>query len=305
MSLRCSKTARLLFVWGLIGCQSEPTLYYFRELKIGPDGHFIRVERLPSQPATGSYYSIFRGSFIDMVSHYASVKDQPGRVVLLMTSDQDRRLLETTRIEQIATGPYGTLSLEKDCFYKRPPSGYRSSLLVRAYLNDAQLPAQTRLTELPPSGPGLTEVSLLRIMQSSSSYLIAAATYEASGRLGNIAQSTVRPGGELISGVTSYNRLSALQAKTQELGLLPEFHAADYMRTHRILLPPTPKPETDTMIVFRYGFDKFLQIDTISDGRQISSTYLEPYVSPEDAVLNDRCDSDLRNQVASGEGTTD
>ncbi len=294
----------MLLVCGLISCQSEPTLYYFRGLKIGSGGRFIRLQRLPGQPATGSYYSIMRGASIDMVSHYASIEDQPPRVVLLLSSDQNRSLLETVRIEQIATGPYGTLSLEKDCFYKRPQSGYRSSLLVRAYLNDAQLPVQAHLAGLPANHPPLTEVSLVRIMQSSSSYLVAAATYEASGRLGSVMQSTVRPGGELISGSSSYNRNFSLQAKINDLGLLTQFSAADYLRTHRVRLPPSSDPKAETMIVLRYGFDQFLQLDTIRYGRPISSSYLEPYLSPEDAGLNDKCDADLRNQIAAGEGTT-
>ena len=68
-------------------------MYYFRELKISSEGDFIREQRLTSQPATGSYYSFFRGAFIDMVNHYASVNNQPGRIVLLLTSDENRKLL--------------------------------------------------------------------------------------------------------------------------------------------------------------------------------------------------------------------
>jgi hypothetical protein len=58
------------------------------------------------------------------------------------------------------------------------------------------------------------------------------------------------------------------------------------------------------MVVLRYGFDDLLQVDTLRDGKPISSSYLMPQITVEDLSLNQKCNSGLQSQLASGQRTT-
>jgi hypothetical protein len=271
--------AVLVPLCGLASCQSEPLDYYFRELRFDADGHFIRLQRLPAKPATGPYYDFTSGANIDMVDHLADVAGQPSRLVLELSTDQDRKLLETTRFEPIASGPFGRMFLTKKCFYKRPPSGYLSGLGVDNYLDRSDYYSSPVLLPALPTGHSrITEVTLIRIYQVSSGYLMAAATYEVTGELGSVSESRVKPGGGYISGETHYNGLPRtqvafhLQQQAEALGLPPELTAADYLKQHRVTLSAATNPEVRSMVVLRYGFDDLLQVDTLRDGKPISSS---------------------------------
>jgi hypothetical protein len=311
LRVKILRMAVLVPLCGLASCQSEPLDYYFRELRFDAEGHFIRLQRLPAKPATGPYYLFSSGVYIDIVMHFANVADQPSRLVLHLSTDQDRKLFETTRFEPIASGPFGRIFLTKKCFYKRPPSGYLNALGVDNNLdrsNDYSSPVL--LPALPAGHPRITEVTLIRIYQLSPGYLMAAATYEATGELGSVSKSRVKPGGGYISGETDNSGLPGmqvalhLQQQAGALGLPQELAAADYLKLHRVTLSAAANPEVQSMVVLRYGFDDLLQVDTLRDNKPISSSYLMPQITPEDLSLNQRCNSALEHQLASGQRTT-
>jgi hypothetical protein len=166
------------------------------------------------------------------------------------------------------------------------------------------------LPALPTGHPRITEVTLIRIYQVSSGYLMASATYEATGELGSVSESRVKPGGGYISGETSYRGLPGTQIALRRqqqagaLGLPRELAAADYLKQHRVTLSAATTPDVRSMVVLRYGFDDLLQVDTLRDSKPISSSYLIPQIAPEDLGLNQRCNSDLESQLASGQSTT-
>ncbi len=259
----------------------------------------MRLQRLSDPPPSSSYYSYFHGAYIDMVSHFVSVDGKSPQMVLNLSTDADRKLLETLRIEPISKGPYGTLSLQKECFYK---TGYRSQISIRSSLSDTHLPTPMSLGVLPDRHAPVTEVSLIRIRRSASNYLIAAATYEASGRPGSVWQIEVKPGGEQLS-ATGYSSNFSLRNKLAELGLLQQFSLLSYEKADSLILPESVQPELQTVVVLRYGFDTILQVDTIREGKRTSSMYLKPYVDSQDALLNERCDSSLEDQLALSEST--
>jgi len=282
--------------------------YYVQEINVDAKEHLIPIgSKSLYPPAVDSYYWFFHAATgltsVDHLAKQARSAD-PRRLLYLETDHQDA-LERTVKTDEVATGAFGALVVERTCFYNRPPGTYTSSvkILVQSLNPEMLREIPTAIPEKPVNVPPLTSISLVRFFRANSQLTFASGNYEANGRIGSIqtgkiVNGEIQPGSSIGPALaTDFHEIG------QTFGLPPQVEIENYLKSKRISLPRAFDPQEGTIIILGYGFGKLVRQDSLTDGVVISSRYMSPIVTKEESVLGPICDEHLRQQQSMGRST--
>ncbi len=292
----------------------RPTNYFVREMKIDTEQHLIPVgPKSLRHPATGSYYMFFHtATGLTLVNHL-TWQDRSADVRRLLYLEADRDVLErTVKDDQIVTGPFGAIIVEKECRYNRPVATYWSSIqvLLQSAHPDIGREIPDPVPAVPANVPPLTSISIVRIFRAGPQFVFGSGNYETNGTLGSIQSGRIRNGDvQYPAPITMAPRPQddLMRPRFNEIrqasGLPPRVEIEKYLRLKRLPLLTTSNPEGRTIVVLVYGFGQLVRQDSLDEGVVTSSRYLRPVVTEEEGIIGPECDARFRQQESTGRPT--
>jgi hypothetical protein len=277
-----------------------PSNYFVRELKIDTEQHLIPVgPKLLNRPVSDSYFMFFHtATRLTIVNHFAKQAGSADvRELLYLEADHDR-LERTVKTDQIATGSFGALVVEKTCFYNRPVENYSSSIkvLIQSATPEIGREIPDSLSGAPKDIPPLTSISIVRFFRADPELLFGSGNYEVNGAIGSIHQGKII-NGDLQPGSSIIVPLAPdFNAAQKSSGLPPRVEIENYLRLKRMPLPNMSHSQGPTIVILVYGFGKVLRQDSLEGGAVTSSRYLRPVATKEEEILGVECDARIRQQ---------
>ena len=287
-----------------LGC--GPTNYFVRGIKIDAEQHLIPVgSKSLRHPDTGSYYMFFRAQ-VTTVDHLAWQDGTADVRRLLYLEVYPDVLHRTVKDDEIVTGPFGAIVVEKQCFYNHPVATHWSSIqvLLQSAHPDIGREIPDPVPTVPANVPPLTSISIVRIFRAGSQLVFGSGNYEANGTLGSIQS------GKIMNGDVQYPapitmapgpQNDLMRPRFDEIrqasGLPPRVEVESYVRLKRLPLPSNSNPpEERTLAILVYGFGQLVRQDSLDNGVVTSSRYLRPIVTEEEGILGPECDARFREQ---------
>lgn len=288
-------------------CACAQTNYFVPGLSIDAEQHLNPIgPKSLTRPAADSYYMFFHtATKLTTVNHLARQSGSADvRRLLYLEADHDV-LERTVKTDEIVTGPFGAVTVEKTCFYNRPISQYVSSVkvLLQSAVPEIGREIPDRVTKAPVEVPQLTSAAIVRIFGSGPELAFGSGNYEANGTIGTIDSGRIL-NGVIQGGASIVSARAPWSDKIRKAsGLAVQFEIEKYLRSKRISLLTAAGPNERTFVVLVYGFGKLIRQDSLEDGRVVSSRYLKPVVTQEEDILTHQCDQQLRQQQSSGKPT--
>lgn len=286
----------------LVVCTScDPTNYFVKRIQIDSQLHIIPVgHRVVLTPDRGPFYLFFRmGTGSTTVSHWDELPGEgtaPKHLFYLETN-RDDVLDRTVKTDEILSGPFGSVDIEKTCFFNRPVDSSYSSVIVRAGTaaghNIYEIPYQ--LPDVPKQLPPLTSINIVRIFNHDTGYTIASANYEVDGELGSLNLSEP-VAGRATPEISTTVHLAANDPVLLKYGIPMRIDLQGFLRSRRIPLPEVARPQVLVVVNLVYGFDQLIRQDTIQNHTVTSTRYLRPFITEEEGILNPKCDAHLQQQ---------
>lgn len=285
----------------------EPLDYFVTELRVDGSQHLVPIgSRSLVEPVEGTFYSVAHtGTGLTIVSH---MEKKPGATqaerLLYLETNTNQVLDRIVKEDEILTGPFGTVYVEKTCFFNRPVASNFGHVTVMAGSSKdpsrREIPVQ--FSESPKDIPPLTSLSLVRIFQNDAGYLLASANYESSGELGslNIAETKdgyVTPG---RASTVFFFRVDLNKPVAEKYGIPLRIDVQEYLHLRRLSLPNVALHQEIVVVNQHFGFDKLIRQDQLENSAVVSSRYLRPFVTKEEETLDSECDSRFRQQQVMG-----
>jgi hypothetical protein len=286
-------------------CSQEPLGYFVNELHVDATQHLVpNGSRSLVEPVEGTYYSVAHtGTGFTIVNHIEKKAGAAQAERLLYLETNTNQVLDrTVKDDEILTGAFGTVYVQKTCFFNRPVESNYSSVMVMVGSNNdlgrPEIPLQ--LSDAPESLPPLTSLSLVRIFQHDSEYAVVSANYESSGELGSLNIGRTKAG-EVIPGSASTSfHIDSKNPLLATYGIPLRIDVQEYLRSHRLPIHDVALHQEMVLVNRHYGFDKLIRRDQLKDGARVSSQYLRPSVTEEEKILDSECDSRFRQQQSMG-----
>lgn len=304
---RLFSLAPLALVLASTVLSQEPLGYFVKELHVDSSQHLVPDgSRSLLEPVEGNYYSVAHtGTGFTIVDHLQKKAGaaQAERLLHLETNT-DQVLDRTVKEDEILTGPFGTVYIEKTCFFNRPIASNWSHVTVMAGaskdLSRPEIPVE--FSESPKDMPPLTSLSLVRVFQSDAGYILASANYESSGELGSLNIAETKDG-YVVPGSAStvfFFRVDLNKPVTEKYGIPLRIEVQQYLHLRRLSLPNVALHQKIVVVNQHFGFDKLIRQDQLENSAVVSSRYLRPFVTKEEETLDSECDSRFREQQARG-----
>ena len=292
----------LMFPASLLCASCGPNNYYVSRVEIDDALHVLPVgQREVSKPAHGPNYFFFHGAQLIMIDHWGEGASESKRLLYLEETYPEETLERTAKTDEILSGAFGAVFVEKTCFFNRPVQAYYSSVAVRVGSRSDQkideIPEQ--LPNAPAIVPPLTSFSLVRIFGNSIAYTVISANYEADGKLGSLNMGLTNAG-ELSPGSHTTFQFDGRNADLLKYGIPRRLDRGGITAGRRLKLPPTTQPEVLTVINLHYGFNELLEQEIVRNGLLSSPRFLKPYTTDEERILAPKCDARLGQQLSMG-----
>ncbi|HWY67798.1 MAG TPA: hypothetical protein VNX88_03985 [Terriglobales bacterium] len=296
----------LIWLAALTSCQTRTGAHFFPGMQFDRDGRLIPVgsESL-FEPVSGSYYLFFYGANLTSVDHMErNHGDSDAHRSLYLETKRDGRLDRTVKSDLLLTGDFGTVYVEKTCFYNRPVESNYSSVAIAFFSNgyDSGLETPAVLADAPRALPPVSSISLIRLIRNKADYVLVAADYESTGELRGLHLAKAN-GGKIStngSSVGSGFRHTALD----EYGIPFTLKVDADISSHPLRLPMPRVSEESTWFIQFFDFGKLIQQQKLRAGVPVSSRWLRPSVTKEEQIIGPECDSRLRQQKSMGLPTT-
>ncbi len=277
----------------------QATTENFRTIKIDPKTLVLKLEEpLPLVPSPNhDFYQLFRGNTISVVH----LGPRDSRVSYnAFEIDNQGSLLRRTKFQVLSEGPYGTVFAESTYFYGEQYNHQPTDFHVDLYFTDGSHEPAQEVRNFRAPGT-LSAISMVRVFKAAPGYLVACATYDATGRLSVNSINGSKGGGWVHS-----NEVHALypdldvgtiyedRPKVRRYFGLPErFPVSDYLETpHNVALPTTLRSFSD-VVNMHYQRNRFVRQDVFSTGGLPKSHFLKYTMTPEDQQL-DAIDSTIK-----------
>jgi hypothetical protein len=291
-----------------------PMNFSVSQIQISHEGQVSPVgPRSLLQPTSGSYsyYYFFHAAALISVNHMENHPGDSGpHQLLYLETHPDGLLDRTVKSDILLFGDFGTVYVNRTCFYNRSVQDSYSSVSLRFSSNGypSAYESPTVLARASVVVPPLTSIGLIRILRDEAGYVLAAADYEATGILRNI-QVLKAKGGEvsasteevLISpGADGKYSLSAKDPRLVRYGIPFRFAIDNFRSSRHFQLSPAPSPEESTWVILFYDFGKTIQQQQLRAGVPISSRWLQPSVTEEERQIGPECDARFKQQRSMG-----
>jgi len=297
----------LAMIW--LSCRG-PTIQYSTRLELSRDLHLGPSHPLFAEPTTGSFYSFFRtAAGFTIVNHLRKnhAAEASTRLFYLETN-KDQVLDRTVKDFQLLRGRFGTVYVERTCFFNRPPESNWNYVSVHSYFNNSSTEIPSELSRPPENLPPLTSLSLVRILRTSPEYLIVAANYESNGELGSLHIDGAKDGDWLHSNFVPAAKDSFAQRIPKDrssdaltkYGIPTRIDIVQYIGSHRIPLPSISSSQEMIVLNRHYAYNQLIQQDELKNGILVSSRFLQPSLTDEENVLNPECESRFQKQRTLG-----
>lgn len=301
-------TALIVIASSCAGCGPR-TNFFVHGMKIDAKQNLIPVgSRMWQHPDTGSYYMFFyTATHLTIVNDFAPQEGTPDVRQLLYLEASHDVLERTVKDDQVITGPFGAIVVEKDCRYNHPVATYWSSIqvLLQSSHPDIGREIPDAVPAVPADLPPLTSISIVRIFRGGPQFIFGSGNYEADGTLSSIQHGKIMNGDLQSVAITMagphYNLSpQGFNEIRQTAGLPPRVEVENYLRLKRLPLPVISDPEERTLVVLVYGFGQLVRQDSLVNGVVTSSGYLRPVVTEEERTLGPECDARFREQQSAG-----
>jgi len=276
-------------------------------MKIDSGQHLIPVgPKSLTHPDADSYYMFFHtATKLTIVDHLATQQRNTDVRRLLYLEEAQDRLERTVKSDEIATGSFGAVIVEKTCFYNRFIENYPSSIkvLIQSLHPEIGREIPDAVLETPKNVPPLTSISIVRFFRADPQLIFGSANYEADGKIGSlhsgkIVNGDLQPGSSIMSSLApNFNDVQ------RDFGLPSQVDVGSYLRLSRMPLPAASNPQERSIVILVYGFGKLIRQDSLEDGVVSSSRYVRPVVTAEEQTLGQECDDHLREQQSMGRST--
>jgi hypothetical protein len=286
-----------------IGRSQEPLGYFVKELRVDGSQHLVPgSSRSLVEPVEGTFYSVSHtGTGLTIVSH---MKKKPGATqverLLYLETNTNQVLDRMVKEDEILNGPFGTVYVEKTCFFNRPVASNFSHVTVMVGSNkDLSRPElPTQLLAATKDMPPLTSLSLVRVFQNDAGYIVVSANYESSGGLGSLNIGETKDGYLIPGSASTSFGVDSRNPLVEKYGVPLRIDVQKYLNSRRLSLPSVALPQEITVVNQHFGFDKLIRQDQLGDSAVVSSRYLQPLVTNEEETLTSVCDSRFRQQQA-------
>jgi hypothetical protein len=276
---------------------------FFLEVQIDDHRRLTPQSPVLTEPTKGSYYTEFMGASVYSMDHLKRTGATTRRRMLVLDAETDWSLTQTEKEDELLRGDFGVVTLQKQCFFRGPSSGYPNEIAVIPYYIDPQLSeVPDEIPAIPDPKTSPTSAALVRIFRSSSGHIIATGNYEANGELGSYATGKGEDGdtGPVMIAAGEWSRSPAGKADIKAYGLMTSVNLNEYLNSRKLSLPKVDLPEQTTVVVLVYGDGEFLRVDELKDGSVTSTRFLKPSSTPEEQVLKPTCEAGFEHQRIAG-----
>jgi hypothetical protein len=271
--------------------QSRPLMDNFITLKIDPETLIGKLDDpLPLWPAPEQEH--YQRSWISGCSSIGHLGAKDSVSYGALDFDRDGKLLFRTKYQVLAQGPYGTIFAKSVYYFGGQYKGQVPDFHVESYVKEGVHEFLQPVQDRQDLG-ALSAVSVVRVFKVTPGYLIACATYSASGKLLILDVNGSNEGRELdfdeirarypaVDNGTHY----ALFAKVREFFGLPEiFPIADYLVHPQSIGNNTGLEVFSEMVNLHYLRNRYVREDVFYPSRpRTSQVYAYP-ITPEDRQL--------------------
>lgn len=296
----------LALILASTAASQEPLGYFVTELRIDNLQHLVPSgSRSQVEPVEGAYYSVHHtGTGFTSVAH---IEKKPGAAqaerLFYLETNTDQILDRTVKEDEILKGPFGTVYVEKTCFFNRPVASNWSHVTVMTGsskdLSTPEIPAE--FSESPKDLPPLTSFSVVRVFREHAGYVLAAANYESSGELGSLNIAETKDG-YVIPGHAStvfFFQGDWNKPVAEKYGVPLRINVQEYLHSRQLFLPNVALEQEFVVVNQHFGFDKLIRQEHLDDkGTVVSSRYLRPFVTEEENSVESECSSRFRQQQA-------
>lgn len=238
----------------------------------------------------------------------------PPYVAFFMSGNlQNDKLDETTKRTELVHAEFGSISLQKTCFFNRSFQSNRNTLAIGRYDVQAE-PA--KMIEKPPltreEKPSF--FALLRVYRDGPGAVVLTGNYEADGRLGSLHVDHTRGGARLFypEDGTPWvaNDYSGIPAKLNPVGIGGPLTLASVSANPYVRLPPAPLPVLQQALFTVYGEGDLVREDLLAQGADgallpTETRYLQPSSVEEQRQTDPACNAQLAKQRATQKGTVE
>jgi hypothetical protein len=288
----------------LSGCgPSGPRNGFYQRIRIGPDGKIApEGERTLYEPAVLNFFDYFSGSYVLSIEHRVRpVQGAPAqKAFYLEAKETNARLDRTVKTSELLHGEFGSISLEKTCFYNRSFDVNLDTVAIGLHDGRSE-PA--KLVNPPTAQKIPTSFALLRVFRDGDGAAVVSGGYEANGTLRSLHVNHTRSGARLFyqeDGIFMYPLSSQMASAPNPIGvglpLVLESGSKGFMR-----LPVTSFPVTAEALFTVYADGLLVREDVLAEGRNGLSAlketrYLQPSVVDEQRQLDPACNAQLAKQ---------
>lgn len=272
----------------------HPEAYYYHTLNINTETLTAEfADPIPGrEPPREDYYTSFRSGYVLSMYHYDETKNLPYRIRYnAFHAEHNTRLLNRVKLQELSSGPYGTVYAQTTFTYRDFLGDCRGSRLdVMLYANNAEHEPAQVADDSPRLPAQLSAISLVRILRMYPEYAVVTVVYDRHGNMQRACFFGSKGGDWFQKSDTeiskAHSTLSAkLPAAEERYGIPHRFPAADYLKRHLLEWKDTGKPNPSNIINLHYDYNRWVRQDVFDASGKRTTRYLTYVLTPEDKTL--------------------
>ena len=281
----------VLAALGMTSIISQPITENFQTIKIDPATLEMKLEGpLPLVPTpVHDFYQRFRGNTISVVH-----SGPDGSMIAYNAFDVDRdgKLITRGKTQVLSQGPYGTVFAQSTYYYATQYNHAPTDFHAELYFNEGSHEPAQQVETMNEVG-ALSAISVVRIFKAAPGYLIACATYDASGRLLVLSINGSKDGNWVHSNNVfalypglDFGTIYEDRPKTRQYFGLPEsFPLSDYLKAPYNVGEKNDLVSFSDTVNFHYQRNRHVRQDVFSPDGSHQSHSLTYTITAEDQQL--------------------
>jgi hypothetical protein len=227
-----------------------------------------------------------------------------------MELDDDNRLGRLVLDRAVATGDFGAVYAQKECFFNAENKSliHSNHFSVRSYANEhLHEPGKTSDHEPPHQSAQLSYLSVIRILEKPDQVLVISAVYSREGKLRSVYLNASEKGNWVHNnyltgedGVLNNRMLSLSPQALMRYGLPPFLNIALLHAGSADPLPLPQLPGKRDIISLHFNFNEWVQQHDFRESKH-EIRYISYEVTDESRVLEPPCNMRFETQMAHGE----
>src|ERR1035438_2208358 len=265
----------------------------FRTIEINPTSLTVKLDGLLpflSSQEHDFYQRVWINSGISSIDHLGPTGSNIRYNGFLL--DSDGRLITRSKSQVLMHGPYGTVFAQSTYYYGQQYNHQPTDFHVELYFNEGSYEPAQQVEMVNDSGE-LSAISVVRVIRAPPEFLVACATYDATGRLLVLSVNGSKNGNWVHSTEVAalypaldFGTIYEDRPKTREyFGLEEIFPIADYLKSPENKSPQGASPTYSDVVTLHYQKNRYVRQDIFQVDGTHTTGFFKYAITPEDRQL--------------------